>query len=153
MFSKLDSTEKKMVTGLFIAGAVFGIGYLIKQSIDAGNIPDTPQEPQGPQQPQLPGPQQPPVIPRVILPQKLQYNENVNLCYKGPYIKMNKTLQSIINEIASRNKHKLITVDGIFGIDTLKRVRAYFGGNECVTLKKAFQVNKDSKAYIGPQSW
>ena len=68
---------------------------------------------------------------------------------------MNKTLQSIINNISKRNGYTLIAVDGIFGIKTLERVRAYFGGKDSVTLKKAFDIDKLSKiqtANITPKS-
>ena len=153
----LQPTEKKIITGIAIAGALGGIAYLILQNRNAGtgagNAPETPQVPQGtPQTPQTPEQSAPPII---SLPISQQYNENIALTYKNGYTKMNKTLQSIINNISQRNGYTLIAVDGIFGIKTLERVRAYFGGKDSVTLKKAFDIDKLSKiqtANITPKS-
>ena len=98
----LQPTEKKIITGIAIAGALGGIAYLILQNRNAGtgagNAPETPQVPQGtPQTPQTPEQSAPPII---SLPISQQYNENIALTYKNGYTKMNKTLQSIINNIS-----------------------------------------------------
>jgi hypothetical protein len=142
----LQANEKKIITGIAIAGALGGIAYLILQNRNAGtgagNAPETPQTPQAPQAPQQSAP------PTIILPISQQYNENQTLCYKNGYTKMNKTLQSIINNISKRNNYTLIDVDGVFGIKTLERVRAYFGGKECVNLKDAFRVQNQKNLII-----
>jgi hypothetical protein len=147
----LQPNEKKIITGIAIAGALGGIAYLILQNRNAGtgagNAPETPQTPQVPQTPQAPQAPQQSAPPEIVLPMSQQYNENINLCYKNGYTKMNKTLQSLINEISRRNGYTLIDVDGVFGLDTLKRVRAYFGGAECVTLKKAFDIKNKKQVY------
>jgi len=148
----LQPNEKKIITGIAIAGALGGIAYLILQNRNAGtgagNAPETPQTPQIPQTPQAPQAPQQSAPPEIVLPISQQYNENQTLCYKNGYTKMNKTLQSIINNISKRNKYTLIDVDGVFGIKTLERVRAYFGGKECVNLKDAFRVQNQKNLII-----
>jgi hypothetical protein len=142
----LQPNEKKIITGIAIAGAISGIAYLIIQNRNAGtgagNAPETPQVPQGTIIPTMPGGS---VVPNIVLPISQQYNENTALTFKNGYTKMNKTLQSIINNISKRNGYTLIKVDGIFGPKTLERVRAYFGGKDSVTLKKAFEIDQLSK--------
>jgi hypothetical protein len=145
----LQPAEKKIIGAIAILGLIGGVGYLIAEQIkknqDSGGGPVKP-----PPNTQIitelpPAVNEPTKKPVVALPIPLQYNENTPLFYKSGYTKMIKTLQSIINNISARNNYPLIAVDGVFGMQTLTKVRAYFGGQDNVTLKQAFEYDKMDK--------
>ena len=149
MFKNLKPEDKK---ALKIAGAIAAVGLLafgIKKLID--NNPELPEDPNaGSYAPGLPSPSDSGTTnnPTVVqAPPAERWNVNTALCYKSPYTRMVKVLQSAINQIAVKYKHYTIDVDGKFGNDTLKKVRAYFG-TDCVNLDTVMKRLQEEKNQI-----
>lgn len=151
----LQPQEKKIIGAIAVLGLIGGATYLIldiyKKGKKAKNeVKDTITDIiTAGTQIQLPPVGIPTETPVVALPIPLQYDVNTPLFYKSGYTKMIKTLQSIINNISARNRYPLIAVDGQFGMQTLTKVKAYFGGKENVTLKKAFEFDALDKKKRG----
>jgi hypothetical protein len=150
----LQPAEKKIIGAIAILGLIGGAGYLIAEQLKKSKKPKDGGFTDGlpPAETQIittPPANVETETPVVALPIPLQYNVNTPLFYKSGYTKMIKTLQSIINNISARNGYPLIAVDGIFGMQTLTKVRAYFGGKDNVTLKKAFEFDALDKKKRG----
>jgi hypothetical protein len=130
MFDNLTPQEKHTVKTVGVIGiaalGVWGIYKLMNKDDDSGNnLPDASGASSASGQTTTP------VAPTV--PNSEIWNVNTPLCYKSPYTRMVKVLQSGINEIAKSVKEPTIKVDGKFGPGTLKKVHSYFNA-ECVNL-------------------
>lgn len=148
MFENLSPQEKKT---LKIGGAIIGVGLLalaIKNIADSrSGLPENdPNSVPGLPLPDGSGTNTSPTPPAEL------WNINTPLCYKSPYTRMVKVLQTGINTIAKKVGEKTIKVDGKFGPDTLKKVHSYFN-SECVNLDRLNTRLQTLRAQDNSDTW